>query len=156
MKPSSPRVWFITGTSQGFGLELVRATLERGDKVIATSRYPKKVEAIFSGMSDRLLALKVDLHDALQIEEAVAVAVATFGQVDMLINNAGHALLGAVEEASDAEILELFQFNVFALLRVTRALLPHFRERRSGHIVNISSIALQYLQLMLYLFIYIF
>lgn len=135
----SPLVWFITGTSGGFGSELVRAALARGDSVVATSRDPEKVEATFPNYSDRLLALRVNLHSVSEIEEAVAVAIATFGKIDILINNAGYGLLGAIEEASEKEVLELFQINVFALLRMTRAVLPHFRKQRSGHIVNISS-----------------
>ena len=136
---SSPLVWFITGASQGFGLELVRAALQRGDSVVATSRTPKKLEEIFPNTSDRLLALALDLHDPAAIEKAAASALSKFGQIDFLVNNAGYGLLGTVEEASDAEVLEQFQINFFGLLRVTRAVLPHFRERRSGHIVNISS-----------------
>ena len=136
----SPLTWFITGTSGGFGSELVRAALARGDSVVATSRDPEKVEATFPNCSDRLLALRVNLHSLSEIEEAVVVAIATFGKIDILINNAGYGLIGAIEEASEKEILELFQINVFALLRMTRAVLPHFRKNRSGHIVNISSL----------------
>ena len=135
----SPLVWFITGTSGGFGSELVRAALARGDSVVATSRNPEKVEATFPNCSDRLLALRVNLHCISEIEEAVVVAIATFGKIDILVNNAGYGLLGAIEEASEKEILELFQINVFALLRMTRAVLPYLRKQRSGHIVNISS-----------------
>jgi short-subunit dehydrogenase len=135
----SPLVWFITGTSAGFGHELVRVALERGDSVIATSRSPEKVEESFPNCSDRLLVLRVNLNSVSEIEEAVAVAIATFGQIDILINNAGYGLFGSIEEASEEEISNLFQINVFALLRMTRAVLPHFRQRRSGHIVNISS-----------------
>jgi short-subunit dehydrogenase len=140
MKTPSPLVWFITGTSHGFGLELVRVALERGDKVIATSRTPQKVEEVFSHHADRLLALKLDFHDAAQLGKAVASAIAHFGHVDVLVNNAGYGLVGAVEEASEQEISDLFNINFFALLKMTQAILPHFRERRSGHIVNISSI----------------
>ncbi|MCX6957833.1 MAG: oxidoreductase [Verrucomicrobiae bacterium] len=136
----SPLTWFITGTSGGFGSELVRAALARGDSVVATSRDPEKVEATFPNCSDRLLALRVNLHSVSEIEEAVAVAIATFGKIDILVNNAGYGLIGAMEEESEKEILELFQINVFALLRMTRAVLPHFRKNRSGHIVNISSV----------------
>ena len=136
----SPLVWFITGTSGGFGSELVRVALARGDSVVATSRDPEKMEATFPNCSDRLLALRVNLHSISEIEEAVAVAIATFGKIDILINNAGYGLIGAIEEANEKEILELFQINVFALLRMTRAVLPHFRKQHSGHIVNISSV----------------
>lgn len=137
---SSPRVWFITGTSQGFGHELVRAALQRGDAVIATSRNPQKVAADFSAASDRLLAVALDLRDSAQISRVVDSAIARFGRIDVLVNNAGHGLLGAVEEASDAEIAKVYETNVFGLIRVTRAILPYLRKQRSGCIVNISSI----------------
>ncbi len=139
MKKSS-LVWFITGTSGGFGSELIRAALARGDSVVATSRDPKKVEATFPNCSDRLLALQVNLNSFSEVEEAVAVAIATFGKIDILINNAGYGVFGAIEEASEKEVLDLFQINVFSLLRMTKAVLPHFRKRRSGHIVNLSSV----------------
>ena len=134
------RVWMITGTSLGFGRELVRAVLDRGDSVIATSRTPEKVAALFGGAGNRLLARAMDLRDPVQINDAVQAALAHFGPIDVLVNNAGHGLIGAVEEASDEEIRDLHETNVFGLLRVTRAVLPHFRERRNGHIVNLSSI----------------
>lgn len=137
---TSPLVWFITGTSSGFGLELVRAVLERGDSVIATSRDPEKVESLFPNCADRLVALRVDLTDNAEVKEAVDVAIATFGKLDVLVNNAGYGLLGAVEEASEKEIADIFEINLFGLIRLTQAVLPHFRKNRSGHIVNFSSI----------------
>lgn len=140
MKTNKHLVWMITGTSQGFGLELVRAALQRGDSVIATSRSPDKVAAAFPKASDRLLAILMDLRDMKKVSSAVQAGLTRFGRIDVLVNNAGHALIGAVEEASDAEIANVFETNVFGLLRVTRAVLPHFRERRSGHVVNLSSI----------------
>lgn len=133
------RVWFITGTSHGFGRELVRAALELGDRVVATSRDPSKVYAAF-GKTDRLLAMPLDLRDEAQINATVSDAAGHFGRIDVLVNNAGHGLLGAVEEASDAEVKHVFETNVFGLLRVTRAVLRYFRRQRSGHIVNLSSI----------------
>jgi NAD(P)-dependent dehydrogenase (short-subunit alcohol dehydrogenase family) len=137
---SEKRVWFITGTSQGFGRELVRAALERGDSVVATSRQPQKVAADFADAKDRLLAVPLDLRDPAQIEATVQKAVAHFGRIDVLVNNAGHGLLGAVEEASDAEIASVYETNVFGLLRVTRSVLPYLRQQGSGYVVNISSI----------------
>jgi NAD(P)-dependent dehydrogenase (short-subunit alcohol dehydrogenase family) len=133
-------VWFITGTSQGFGRELVRAALQRGDSVIATSRHPQAVAAAFSRAADRLLALSMDLRDPAQISSVVERAIARFGRIDVLVNNAGYGVTGAVEEASEKEITALYDTNVFGLLRVTRALLPYLRKQRSGHIVNLSSI----------------
>ncbi len=140
MKTNNHLVWMITGTSQGFGHELVRAALQRGDSVIATSRNPRKVAAAFPEAADRLLTVPMDLRDPAQIASVVQGGIARFGRIDVLVNNAGHGLIGAVEEASDAEIANVHETNVFGLLRVTRAVLPHFRERRSGHVVNLSSI----------------
>jgi NAD(P)-dependent dehydrogenase (short-subunit alcohol dehydrogenase family) len=137
---NGPLVWFVTGTSQGFGQEIVRVALSRGDYVIGTSRHPKKVAAMFESAADRLLAIYLDLGDDQQVKEAVAGAAERWGRIDVLVNNAGHGLLGAVEEAQDAEIAGVFETNVFGLLRVTRAVLPFLRKQRSGHIVNLSSI----------------
>jgi NAD(P)-dependent dehydrogenase (short-subunit alcohol dehydrogenase family) len=134
------RVWFITGTSQGFGHELVRAALGRGDRVVATSRDPKKVASNFPHAADRLLVMPMDLHQPVQIAAVVEAAVARFGRIDVLVNNAGFGIIGAVEEVSDAEIEKVFEINVFGLLRVTRAVLPVMRAQHSGHVVNLSSI----------------
>ncbi len=138
---SKNRTWLITGTSRGFGSELVRAALKRGDCVVATSRNPRKVASDFAEQSDRLLAMPMDLRDSAQIAAAVDAAIGRFGRIDVLVNNAGHGLIGAVEEADDAEIANVFETNVFGLLRVTRAVLPHMRARRSGQIVNLSSVS---------------
>ena len=135
------RVWFITGTSGGIGSELVRAVLRRGDSVVATSRNPQKVADTFGGHKDQLLAVAVDLGNSDQITRAVQAGISRFGKIDVLVNNAGYGLLGAVEEANDDEISRVHEINVFGLLRVLRAVLPHFRERKSGHVVNLSSIS---------------
>ncbi|EIP96617.1 short-chain alcohol dehydrogenase [Opitutaceae bacterium TAV1] len=135
------KTWFITGTSRGFGLELVRAALQRGDSVVATSRQPAAVAAAFPEAGDRLLAISLDLHSPAAVKAAVASALARFGRIDVLVNNAGHGLLGAVEEVSDSEAASVFGINVFGLHRLTRAVLPAMRAQKSGHIVNLSSIA---------------
>ena len=134
-------VWLITGTSNGFGRELVREALGRGDSVIATSRNPQKVAEAFAGDKDRLLAVYcMDLGSSDQISKAVDAGITRFGKVDVLVNNAGYGFIGAVEEATDDEIKRVYETNVFGLLKVLRAVLPHFRERGSGHVVNLSSI----------------
>src|SRR5579872_4543746 len=137
---SNRRVWFITGTSQGFGRELVRAALQRGDSVIATSRNPQAVAAGFSAAAERLLAASMDLREPAQISSVVERAIARFGRIDVLVNNAGYGVTGAVEEASETQIAGIYETNVFGLLRVTRAVLPYLRKQHSGHIVNLSSI----------------
>ena len=138
---NKPAVWFITGTSQGFGRELVRAALQRGDSVIATSRRPEAVGAAFPKADGRLLVLPLDLRNESAINTAVDKALARYSRIDYLVNNAGHGFTGAIEEATDGEILNVFETNVFGLIRVTRAVLPHFRRQGSGHIVNLSSIS---------------
>ncbi|NGO54293.1 oxidoreductase [Allomesorhizobium camelthorni] len=133
------KTWFITGASRGFGLRIARLALERGDHVVATARRAEAVTDAL-GANANLLALPLDVTDETQARAAAAAAIARFGQIDVLLNNAGFGLLGAVEEASANEVDRLYRTNVFGLLNVTRAILPHMRSRRSGRILNISSI----------------
>lgn len=133
-------VWFITGASRGFGIEIAREALSRGDSVVATARDPHAVSASLPGYGDRLLAVPLDVSDPEQISAAVDAAVRRFGRIDVLVNNAGRGLVGAVEESSDAEVRSVFEVNVFGLLAVTRAVLPHLRAQGSGLVVNISSV----------------
>jgi NAD(P)-dependent dehydrogenase (short-subunit alcohol dehydrogenase family) len=132
-------VWFITGSSRGLGLEIARAALENGHQVVATARDKAAVTRAL-GSSERLLAVSLDVTDAGRAASAVEEATAAFGRIDVLVNNSGFGLLGAVEEISDAEAREVFDVNVFGLLGVTRAVLPGMRARRSGRIINIGSI----------------
>lgn len=132
--------WFISGSSRGFGIEIVREALGRGDTVVATARRPEAITAEFPDAGDSLLALALDVTDARRVSTAVEQAVARFGGIDILVNNAGRGLLSAVEEASDAEVRAVYEVNVFGLLTVTRAVLPTMRARRSGTIINISSV----------------
>ena len=133
-------VWFITGASRGFGLEITREALRRGDSVVATARDPRAVLAAVPDAGDRLLAVALDVGDQAQITAAVEAAISRFGHIDALINNAGRGLVGSVEETSDDEVRAVFEVNVFGLLAVTRAVLPHLRARRSGLVVNLSSV----------------
>ena len=133
------KVWFITGASRGFGAEIAKDALGRGDLVVATARNPKSVLDLF-GENPNLLALKLDVTDEAGTHEAAKLAIEKFGRIDILLNNAGFGLLGAVEESSAAEVQAVFEANVFGLLHVTRAVLPHLRMQGSGHILNISSI----------------
>ncbi|MEU8110308.1 oxidoreductase [Nonomuraea muscovyensis] len=132
--------WFITGASRGFGLEIVHRALERGDNVVATARDPQAIEKQLPGYTDRLLAMKLDVTDESQARAAATAAVERFGGIDVLVNNAGRGLLGAVEEASDAEVRAVYDTNVFGLLNVTRAVLPVMRRQGSGRVLNLSSI----------------
>src|SRR5437870_3526456 len=134
-----PLVWFITGASRGFGLEIARAALERGDAVVAAARDPQVVERAL-GRREQLLTVELDVTDERQAQAAVSAALARFGQIDVLVNNAGRGLLGAIEEASAEEVRSVFAVNIDGLLNVTRAVLPSMRERRSGRILNLSSV----------------
>jgi len=133
-------VWFVTGASRGFGLEIARQALARGDAVVATARDPGTIEASLGGASPSLLPVALDVNDEGQAREAAAQAVRRFGRIDVLVNNAGRGLLGAVEEASAKEVRAVFETNVFGLLTVTRAILPFMRAQRSGRILNLSSV----------------
>lgn len=133
------KTWFITGASRGFGLRIARLALAQGDQVVATARRESAVlEAL--GAHPNLLALSLDVANETQGHSAAAAAIARFGAIDVLLNNAGFGLLGAVEEATAEEIERVYRTNVFGLLSITRAVLPYMRARRSGRILNISSI----------------
>ncbi|WP_027998595.1 oxidoreductase [Sinorhizobium arboris] len=133
------KVWFITGASRGFGALITKEALAAGDAVVATARSPKAVTEKI-GEHPNLLAVALDVTNEDQAKEAAALAVQRFGRIDVLANNAGYGLLGAVEEATASEIEALYGTNVFGVLKVTRAVLPHMRRQRSGHILNFSSI----------------
>jgi len=133
-------VWFITGASRGFGLEITREALCRGDSVVATARNPQAVHDAIPDGGDRLLAVGLDVGMSEQVTTAVQAAIERFGRIDVLVNNAGRGLVGTVEETSDAEARALFDVNVFGLLAVTRAVLPYMRAARSGLVVNLSSV----------------
>jgi NADP-dependent 3-hydroxy acid dehydrogenase YdfG len=133
-------VWFITGASTGFGRLLAEQTLRAGHKVIATARKPEQIANLGYHYSDRCLVLPLDVTNQAQIDSAVTQAIAKFARVDVLVNNAGYGVAGAIEEVSEAEFMPMFETNVYGLLRVTRALLPYLRKQRIGHILNLSSI----------------
>ncbi|CAO3440558.1 oxidoreductase [Azospirillum endophyticum] len=132
-------VWFITGCSTGFGRELARLVLDKGWRVAATARDPRKLGDLLAGHGDRGRAIALDVTDHGQVARAVREAEEAFGRLDVVVNNAGYGYLSAIEEGEDAEIRAMFETNVFGLAAVTRAALPGMRARRAGHIVNISS-----------------
>jgi NAD(P)-dependent dehydrogenase (short-subunit alcohol dehydrogenase family) len=137
----SSRVWFITGTSTGFGRLLAEELLKRGERVIATARDISKVADLPQQYPDKARAFTLDVTKPAEITSIVEQAIAVFGQVDILVNNAGYGVNGAIEEVSEDEFEPMFQTNIYGPIRITRAFLPHFRQRRSGHIFNLSSIA---------------
>jgi len=134
------KVWFITGASRGFGFEIAKAVLQSGDKVVATVRStPERLTASLEN-NPNLLVVLLDVTNEAQVQKAVGAGIEKFGRIDVLVNNAGHGLLSAVEEASDKEVRANYESNVFGLLAVTRAILPHMRKQRAGHVINLSSV----------------
>ncbi|MFD4588967.1 SDR family NAD(P)-dependent oxidoreductase [Streptomyces sp. NPDC058434] len=130
--------WFVTGASRGIGAEIARAALKNGNNVVVAVRNPERVPEDLKA-SDTVLPVALDVTDNASIPQAVQAAVDRFGRIDVLVNNAGRGLLGALEEITDAEARSLFDLNVFGLINVTRAVLPHMREQGSGKLVHIGS-----------------
>lgn len=133
------KVWFVTGASKGLGLSLVQQLLAQGYNVAATSRSKEElIRAV--GYSSSFLPLTVDLNSETSIQKAIDETVNLFGQVDVVVNNAGYGLAGSLEELTDAEARKNFDINVFGTLNVIRRVMPYLRAQQSGHIFNISSI----------------
>lgn len=134
------KTWFITGCSSGFGHRLALAAARRGDQVVATARNAESIEEMARPFDGRLITLPLDVTDSAAARAAVAQAVETFGGFDVLVNNAGYGLFGAIEEGTPEEYRPMFEANVFGLIETTRAALPILR-RSGGTIVNLSSAA---------------
>jgi NAD(P)-dependent dehydrogenase (short-subunit alcohol dehydrogenase family) len=132
-------VWFITGCSSGFGRELAKLVLDRGYRAVVTARDPRTIQDLTAAHEGRALALKLDVTNKVEVAEAVRKAEATFGSIDVLVNNAGYGYVGAVEESEEDEVRAMVDTNFFGLARMIRAVLPGMRQRRRGCIVNISS-----------------
>ena len=141
MASETSPVWFITGCSTGFGHELVKLVLARGFRAVVTARDKARVAALAKSGGERALALDLDVADQAQIAAAARAAEKQFGQVDVLVNNAGYGYQAPIEEGEETEIRAQFEANVFGLFAMTRALLPGMRQRRKGHIINITSVA---------------
>ncbi len=139
-KTIKSRTWFITGASTGFGRILAEEVLKAGGNVVATARKREQIVDLEQQYPNAAKALALDVTKDDQVDSAVTQAFAQFGQVDVLVNNAGYGIAGAIEEATEAEFMPVFETNVFGLIRVTRAFLPYLRKQRSGHILNLSSI----------------
>jgi len=137
---STTKVWYITGASKGMGFSVAKQLLSKGHSVAATSRSVNAFEQ-FSEYGDNFLALEVDLKSEQSIASSFKKTIEKFGRVDVIVNNAGYGLGGALEELTSEEINENFEVNFFAAVRVVQKALPYLREQRSGHIINISSIA---------------
>lgn len=136
---SSP-VWFISGCSTGFGRELAQQTIARGFNVVVTARDTAAVADLVEG-HDNALAVPLDVTQQTSIDQAVQAALNAFGTIDVLVNNAGYGYQSSVEEGVESEIRAQFDANVFGLFALTRAVLPAMRQARSGHVINITSVA---------------
>jgi NAD(P)-dependent dehydrogenase (short-subunit alcohol dehydrogenase family) len=135
------RVWFITGVSSGFGRQLAKEVLARGEIVAGTLRQQAQVKEFRALAPGRSFAYGLDVTAAAVIPEIIGTVMRDLGRIDVLVNNAGYGLIGAAEETSDAETRKLFETNFFGLLNVTKAVVPHMRAAKRGHIVNFSSLA---------------
>jgi len=136
---TEPPVWFITGCSTGFGMELAKQAIERGFRTVITARDPSKLAGFDA--SDKVLVLKLDVTQADQAEAAIQATTARFGQIDVLVNNAGIGYFAAVEESEEVEVRKMFDVNLFGTGRMIWAVLPGMRKQRAGCIVNLSSLA---------------
>jgi NAD(P)-dependent dehydrogenase (short-subunit alcohol dehydrogenase family) len=135
-----PKVWFITGSSKGFGRIWAEAALARGDQVAATARDPRTLDDLVERYGDNVLAHRLDVTDKATVDAVVNKAHERFGRLDVVVNNAGYGLFGTVEEVSEAQARAQIETNLFGALWVTKAALPILREQGSGHIIQVSSI----------------
>lgn len=136
------RRWFITGGTPGnFGMAFAEAALETGDRVVLTSRRPQELATWAEQYGDRVLVVPLELTDATQVQRAVRAAEDRFGGIDVLVNNAGRGWFGSIEGMNESAVRSMFELNFFAVLSVTRAVLPGMRARGNGWIVNVSSVA---------------
>src|ERR1700722_5706993 len=137
---SMARTWFITGSSRGFGREWAVAALRRGDRVVATARDPRTLEDLVAEHGEALLALPLDVPDRAAAFAAVKQAHDHFGELDIVVNNAGYGQFGMIEEISEQEARDQIETNLFGALWVTQAALPFLRQRGAGHFLQVSSI----------------
>jgi len=136
------KVWFITGAGSGIGTGIAKAALRSGDRVVATGRNLEKVRNVFPDVAQENIAfVQLDVADESKAKAAVDEAIKRFGRIDVLVNNAGYSLLGNFEQMSTAEIQQQFATNFYGVVHLMHAVLPVIRRQRSGHIINISSVA---------------
>jgi short-subunit dehydrogenase len=138
----TPKVWYVTGASRGLGLTLVIKLLTAGYRVAATSRNAQALKSAVGVIdSARFLPLAVDLNNSDCIDESIRQTLSAFGRIDVLVNNAGYGMIGVVEETEEQSIRDIFGINVLGLIEVTKRVLPVMRRQRSGHVINIGSVA---------------
>lgn len=138
---SDKKVWFITGCSTGLGRELAEVLLQSGYRVVATARDSGTIADLASSFPDTARTFSLDVTSPAQVRSAIEFALKEFGRIDVLVNNAGYGLLGAIEEPSDSQIREQFETNFFGAVDVMRAVLPVMRSQNYGHVLNLSSVA---------------
>ncbi|WP_460951949.1 SDR family NAD(P)-dependent oxidoreductase [Spirosoma daeguense] len=138
---NNKKVWFVTGASKGLGLTLVKQLLRAGHSVAATSRNKDGLVQAVIHNSPEFLPITVDLANDSNVAQAIQETIATFGRIDVVVNNAGYGIGGSIEELTDQETRDSFDVNVFGTLNVIRNVLPHLRAQQSGHIINVASIA---------------
>src|SRR3982074_3242730 len=141
MHVTESKVWLITGSSRGLGRALAQAALEAGHRAVATARNPLQLNDLVSRYGDRVRALALDVTSEAQAQYAIDTAIETFGLLDVLVNNAGYGNVCPVEDTSIADFRAQIETNLFGVIIMTKAVLPYFRERRAGHIIQITSIA---------------
>ncbi|GAA3235180.1 SDR family NAD(P)-dependent oxidoreductase [Nonomuraea helvata] len=135
------KVWFVTGSSRGLGRNFVEAALSRGDKVAATARNAGSLDELVAAYGDAVLPLELDVADKAAVFESVKRAKEHFGRLDVIVNNAGYAQIGAIEELTEQDLRDQMETNLFGAVWVIQAALPYLREQRSGHIIQLSSAA---------------
>lgn len=140
MADSTQKVWFITGSSTGFGRSLTEAVLKHGHRVVATARKPEQLGDLVEKYPETAKAVRLDVTNPQEVQAAIQTAIAAFGRIDVVVNNAGYGAIGAIEEISDEAIRRQFETNVFGVLNVIRAVLPTLRQQQSGHVLNLSSV----------------
>ncbi len=141
MSTENAKVWLITGCSTGFGRALAEAVLQHGDRLIATARKPEQLQDLVDRYSETARAIALDVTSLESIEAALQQAQSAFGQINVLVNNAGYGLIGALEEVSEDQIRRNFETNLFGAINMIRAVLPIMRQQGQGHILNMSAIA---------------
>jgi NAD(P)-dependent dehydrogenase (short-subunit alcohol dehydrogenase family) len=135
------KVWLITGASRGLGRAFTEAALEAGDRVVATARNPEQLVELQGRYSGKIRTVALDVTDEAQAKAAFEAAIASFGVLDVLVNNAGYGYVGPVEDTPLTEFRSQIETNLFGVIIMTKAVLPYFRERRAGHIIQVTSIA---------------
>lgn len=138
-KNTATEVWFITGASSGFGKALTQYAVSKGYQVVATARRKEKLEALAATAPQQILPIKMDVNERQEVKNAIEQAVQHFGQIDVLINNAGYGIVGALEETPENELRQQMETNFFGAMSVMQEVLPHLRQQGKGAIVNMSS-----------------